>query len=185
MKNFKVRILLLVIVLAFFVGLTSFYLIKTNRAFSNGANLILLPESIPLRKENERFYVYILLNSKVNKLTAVDAVVKFDKDILEALESSPFGIFPTYPEMGRKIDNNNGLVYLSAVNYNQTTQLFEEPFQGLNLYGRILFRVKKSLPTKIDFQFTPGGTNDSNLIEDKTGNDILLDQSQLEGTAVN
>jgi hypothetical protein len=46
------------------------------------------------------------------------------------------------------------------------------------------FRVKKSLPTKIEFVYTPKNTDETNII-DTLGTDILNDQSQLTGAQIN
>lgn len=173
-------------VLIFFAFLLAFfiYLNKTNRAVESNSRLLLLPEKIPVRKEGEQFYVYILLNSQVNKIVAVDTKIKFNKDILEVVDVVSFRLLATYPESARVIDNNNGFVYLSAVNYDSAKKAFTEPYQNIGLFGRMSFRVKKSLPTKIEFVYTPKNTDETNII-DQSGADILNDQSQLKGTDVN
>lgn len=173
-------------VLIFFAFLLAFfiYLNKTNRAVESNSRLLLLPEKIPLRKEGEQFYVYILLNSQVNKIVAVDTKIKFDKDVLEAVDVVSFRLLATYPESARVIDNNNGFIYLSAVNYDLAKKAFTEPYQNIGLFGRMSFRVKKSQPTNIDFVFDINKTT-TNIIEATTGKNILYDKSQIIGVLLN
>lgn len=182
----KLAIKILIGVLIFFAFLLAFftYLNKTNRAVESNSRLLLLPEKIPLRKEGEQFYVYILLNSQVNKIVAVDTKIKFDKDVLEAVDVVSFRLLATYPESARVIDNNNGFVYLSAVNYDSTKKAFTEPYQNIGLFGRMSFRVKKSQPTSIDFVFTQGTTKETAIIETTTGKNILKDKSQVLGLVI-
>ncbi len=94
--------------------------------------MMLLPDKIPIRSEGEQFYVYILLNSQVNKIAVVDTIIKFDKDVLEAIDIVPLGWFSTYPEDSRVIDNHNGLVYLSAVSYDLKNKVLS-PYQNIGL----------------------------------------------------
>lgn len=173
-------------VLIFLTFLSAFliYLNKINRAVESNSRLLLLPENIPLRKEGEQFYIYILLNSQVSKIVAVDTKIKFDKDILEAVDVVSFRLLATYPESARVIDNNNGFVNLSAVNYDSTKKTFTEPYQNIGLFGRMSFKVKKSQPTKIEFVYTPKNTDETNII-DTSGNDILNDKNQLKETEIN
>lgn len=185
MKKLIIKIITIVFITFGFLIASVFYLNKVNRAIESSTKLMLLPESIPLRAQGEQFYVYILLNSQLNEISAVDAVVKFDNEVLEAIDIVPLDSFPTYPEASRVIDNNNGLIYLSAVNFDLNSNIFTEPYQNIGQYGRISFRVKKSQPTIIDFVYTtPEKTNETNIIEATTGKSIIYDKSQLIGVAV-
>ncbi len=184
MKKSVIKILISVLIFLVFLSAFFIYLNKINRAVESNSRLLLLPEKIPLRKEGEQFYVYILLNSQVNKIVAVDTKIKFDKDILEAVDVVSFRLMATYPESARVIDNNNGFIYLSAVNYDSTKKAFTEPYQNIGLFGRMSFRVKKSLPTKIEFVYEIQKTNNTNIIE-QSGVNIITDQSQLKGSEIN
>lgn len=184
MKKLIVRVLIGLIVFFGFLAASVIYLNKVNKAIESSTKLMLLPDKIPIRSEGEQFYVYILLNSQVNKIAAVDTIIKFDKDVLEAVDIVPLGSFPTYPEGSRVVDNEKGLVYLSAVSYDLKNKVLN-PYQNIGLYGRMSFRVKKSQATSIDFVFTPGKTNESNIIEAETGKNILLDKNQILGAVVN
>jgi hypothetical protein len=184
MKKSAIKIFIGVLIFFAFLSAFFIYLNKINRAVESNSRLLLLPEKIPLRKEGDQFYVYILLNSQVNKIIAVDTKIKFDKEILEAVDVVSFRLLATYPESARVIDNNNGFVYLSAVNYDSTKKAFTEPYQNIGLFGRMSFRVKKSLSTKIEFVFAPKKTDETNMI-DGSGTDILNDQSQMTGAEIN
>src|SRR3989339_557972 len=137
MKKLIVKLFFGVLIFFGFLTLTLLYLNKENRALEESTKLILLPNEIPIRSEDEQFYVYILLNSQVNKISAVDTVIRFDQNILEVVDVVPLGIFPTYPDASRALDNKNGLVFLSAVAFDTTTKTFTEPFQSIGLFGRI------------------------------------------------
>lgn len=184
MKKLVIKIFIGVLIFFAFLSAFFIYLNKTNRAVENNSRLLLLPEKIPLRKEGGQFYVYILLNSQVNKIVAVDTKIKFDKDVLEAVDVVSFRLLAAYPESARVIDNNNGFVYLSAINYDSTKKTFTESYQNIGLFGRLSFRVKKSLPTKIEFVYAAKKTDETNIL-DQSGTDILNDQSQLIGTLIN
>lgn len=185
MKKSVIKIFIGVLIFFAFLAASIVYLNKINRAVESNSRLLLLPEKIPLRKEGEQFYVYILLNSQVNKIVAVDTKIKFDKDILEAIDVVSFRLLATYPESSRIIDNKNGFIYLSAINYDSAKKTFTEPYQNIGLFGRMSFRVKQSLPTNIDFVYGLGAADETNVIEDKTGADIIFDKSQLVGVVVN
>lgn len=184
MKKLVIKIFIGVLIFFAFLAAYLMYLNKINRAVESNSRLLLLPEKIPLRKEGEQFYVYILLNSQVNKIVAVDTKIKFDRDILEAVDVVSFRLLATYPESARVIDNNNGFVYLSAVNYDSTKKAFTEPYQNIGLFGRMSFRVKKSQPTKIEYVYSSGKTDGTNIIE-ASGNNILKDQNQMTGAEIN
>lgn len=184
MKKLVIKITIGVLISFIFLSVFFIYLNKTNRAVESNSRLLLLPEKIPLRKEGELFYIYILLNSQINKIVAVDTKIKFDKDVLEAVDVVSFRLLATYPESARVIDNNNGFVYLSAINYDLTKKTFTEPYQNIGLFGRMSFRVKKSQPTKIDFVYSSGKTDETNIIN-TSGEDILNDQSQMTGAEIN
>lgn len=184
MKKSVIKISIVVLIFIGFLTASIVYLNKINRAVESNSRLLLLPDKIPLRKEGEQFYVYILLNSQVNKIVAVDTKIKFNTEILEAIDVVSFRLLATYPESSRIIDNKNGFIYLSAINYDSAKKAFTEPYQNIGLFGRMSFRVKKSQPTKIEFVYTPKKTDETNII-DQSGGDILNDQSQLTGAAIN
>ena len=184
MKKSVIKISIGILIFFVFLAASLIYLNKINRAVENNSRLLLLPDKIPLRKEGEQFYVYILLNSQINKIIAVDTKIKFDQEILEAIDVVSFRLLATYPESSRIIDNKNGLIYLSAINYDSTKKAFTEPYQNIGLFGRMSFRVKKSLPTKIEFVYTPKKTDETNIIN-TSGEDIVNDQSQLKGAEIN
>lgn len=182
MKKLKVKIFFGSIIFLFFLALSIIYLNRINQAVESNSRLLLLPNQISLKKEGERFYVFILLNTQMNKVLAVDSVVKFDHDVLEVVDVVPYNLFGTYPELGRVINNEKGLVFLSAVNYDSTKKIFTDPFQNIGLFGRISFKVKKSQPTKIEFLYDSNRTDTTNIIEDKTGRNIIYNNGQLETT---
>lgn len=184
MKKSVIKVFIGVLIFFAFLAASIVYLNKINRAVESNSRLLLLPDKIPLRKEGEQFYVYILLNSQVNKIIAVDTKIKFDQELLEAIDVVSFRLLATYPESSRTIDNKNGFIYLSAINYDSVKKAFTEPYQNIGLFGRMSFRVKKSQPTKIEFVYSAKKTDDTNII-DQLGTDILNDQSQLTGAEVN
>lgn len=184
MNKFLLRTVVWVSVFMVFVFGYLLYLNKVNRAIESSTKLMLLPEKIPLRAVGDRFFVYILLNSQFNDTVAVDTVVKFDKDVLEALDVVPLGSFPTFPESGRVIDNEKGLVFLSAVNYDEEKRRFASPYRNIGLFGRISFQVKKSEPTKIEFLYDQNKTNLTNIIEVEAGKNSILGPNQLPGAVV-
>ena len=112
MKKSVIKISIAILIFFVFLAASLIYLNKINRAVESNSRLLLLPDKIPLRKEGEQFYVYILLNSQINKIIAVDTKIKFDQEILEAIDVVSFRLLATYPESSRIIDNKNGLIYL-------------------------------------------------------------------------
>ena len=118
------------------------------------------------------FMLDIMLDTGSKVVNGAEVIIRFDKNALEALALNPGSIFPTYPEVGRVIDNEKGEIRLSGMAFNFQTGGIE-PFSGIGKFGDIKFRAKETGASSINFVFTLGDTTDSNVVEKDTSLDVL------------
>lgn len=114
--------------------------------------------------------VGVLLATGGRTVSAVDALVQFDNNYLEASNSSIIipseGSFQDYPQLS--VDQQKGLVQISAVSF-----LPERGLNGIKKFAIINLRAKKEGRVKLNFDFKADSTIDSNVLDVKTAVDIL------------
>ena len=106
-----------------------------------------------------------------------DLIVKYDPKVLELVldgtkASTPGKTYQDYP--ANSVDPN-GVITVSGVTLNKG-------FVGQGLFGSLNFKAKTKGLTKVNLDFTPGSTTDSNITESSSGKDILGKVSNLEVT---
>lgn len=113
--------------------------------------------------------IKIIVNSKGKFLTGADAVINFDPNAIEIVNNPQAGeIFPFYPVL--KVKPDKGEVDITGT----ITDPNQPHFQGEGVLAAIFIKPLKSGETFLKFNFTPGKTNDSNLAEKETGQDVLV-----------
>jgi len=129
--------------------------------------LSLSPQSGNL-KVNQIQEVKILVDAQEKILTGIDAIIKYDPEIL-AIDSAPVPgkIFPVYPIL--RVKEAKGEISVTATVTDPNQPLFSGPGQLASFIVRPLKEGKATLA----FDFTPGKSNDSNFAEKETGNDVL------------
>jgi len=132
----------------------------------NVPNFSLTPK-IGIYNMGSVFSVNLKIDSLNQGLSGADAILTYDKQLLEFVEIIPGKIFPFYPLRKNNIDK--GEVSITGT----LTDPSQSLFTGKGTFATVKFRVLNVGETKIKFDFTPGSTADSNLVEKKTGKDIL------------
>lgn len=111
----------------------------------------------------QEFGAAILLSTNQKKIIGADAILKFDPGKLEVLEILPGDIFNLYPQ--EKIEE--GKILISAVLENK------KDFSGQGILAKLRIKGKTVGKANLNFEFTPGRTDDSNIAIAGTGKDVL------------
>lgn len=106
------------------------------------------------------------------QVDGADLIISFDPKVLTVKPVTLGTIFSDYPQ--NTIDATLGKVSISGI----TAQPGGVKPNGE--FGKLNFVVKAAGVAKISFDFTPGQTVDTNLIESGTGKDILETVNELE-----
>lgn len=154
-----------------FLTLGLFLLAGTNAPVSAQVRFKLTTNEARPRVD-QSFLVTIHLNTDQRGASGADAAVVFDPHYLTAQEIIPGQIFSNY--VFRQIDNQKGQASISGV-----ITPGEPLFEGQGIFAQIKFRTHRdSGPTRIDFDFTPGSRNGSNVASTLALQQDLLDQAQ-------
>ena len=122
-------------------------------------------------KPGDNFRIDVLMLTGGKDITAADLVVTYDPNLV-SMEGSPSAIFTKgtifsdYPLVDSKTP---GVVRVSGV-----SELSSVGFKGIEVFGSLNFKAKKSGTAAINIDYEPGSTTDSNLT-DRTALDILGD----------
>ena len=119
----------------------------------------------------EEIEVSIQISSSKN-VDGADLIISFDPKILTAKPTALGTIFSDYPQ--NTTDAILGKMSISGI----TSQMGGVVLNGE--FGKLNFVAKAAGTTRISFDFTPGQTVDTNIIESGTGKDILEKVNQLE-----
>lgn len=117
------------------------------------------------------FTVELVLNSGSQAIDAVDAVLKFDSQVLELSKIEKGTIFEVYPLLVS--DNDNGEIKVSAAS---ATDFFE----GEANFATLTFKAAKSGKTKVIYAFEPASSLDTDVMSQ--GTDVLGAVGTLEVT---
>ena len=120
--------------------------------------------SLNLGKEYE---VRVMVETLGKQITGADAVIKFDPIYFTVKKIVTGKIFPEYPVA--KIDKTKGLVEITGT----IVAPDQMPFRGTGELATIIVQPLKAGESELAFDFISGMTNDSNLVERGTGEDIL------------
>ncbi len=132
----------------------------------SGPSLILFPSEGSF-KVGDDFSVNVELKGEgCGCVTGADVILSFDPEILEAFEVQPGNLYTEYPL--KEIDNELGKIRFSALNPLDELELSRRE----GAVGVIIFRAKEKGKAKVEFDFTPGSTTDTNVAAGG-GGDIL------------
>lgn len=123
------------------------------------------PKSV---KVGENVPVSVKVSTGGHLTTGVDLVLKYDSSKLEASDSAftPGTIYDDYPPIN--INSINGVIRISGV-----VGVNKPGFNGSGNFGILQFSAKSSGSTTVSLDFKAGQTNDSNILEVGTNNDVL------------
>ncbi len=126
---------------------------------------------------NEDFKVEVRLSVPETSADGVDLIIKYDPKLLDVVNlSSPMTvgtIYPAYPV--NSVDQALGEIIVSG-----TSSLDSNGFTGQGILGSISFKAKKLGQTSISLVFDKNSTQESNIVETKSGHDILEMVENLE-----
>ncbi|MBI3109899.1 hypothetical protein HYZ06_02550 [Candidatus Daviesbacteria bacterium] len=119
-------------------------------------------------KVGEVITVNVRVNTGGHQTDGIDLLLNFDPKILEASAASLIKttIYPDYPQM--RVDAKAGLIQISGI-----SGLDGKTFKGAGVFATINFKARAAGDTTLTINFTPGKTDDSNIVESLSGNDIL------------
>lgn len=118
-------------------------------------------------KKNRPLEVKIMINSNGKYLTGADSVIKFDPQMVEIIgDPRPGQTFSSYPISMVKKEKGE-ITITGVIGFNQS------PFIGEGVFATIYLKPLKEGDLSLNFDFTPGKTNDSNLAEQGSNLDVL------------
>lgn len=128
-------------------------------------------------KVGDSILVTIKIDTAGQTTDGTDAVLMYDPQILgtEDLSITKGTVYPDYPVA--KVDTETKTIRISGI-----TSLHSEGFSGAGVLATIKFQAKKVGKTTLSFEFSPGATNDTNIVSSKTGDDLLKEASKLSLT---
>lgn len=124
-------------------------------------------------KLGEQFEVDINIYSP-KYVDGADLIITYDPKMLTAQPATPGTIFSDYPQ--NTVDASLGRISISGIT-KQTGGVVPN-----GEFGKLTFVAKAAGTTKIAFDFTPGQTVETNVVESATDKDILESVNQLELT---
>lgn len=135
---------------------------------------LMLSSSKSQYKIGEVVPVLVQVDTGSRETDGVDLVLNFDPKVLEASQGAIVkgAIYPEYPQM--KIDAKIGQIQISGI-----SGLQGRLFQGQGNFATINFKAKARGDANLIIGFSPGKTDDSNVVEALSGNDILENVSNL------
>lgn len=104
-----------------------------------------------------------------------DVTLKYDPKILEATGAANLkkgAIYPEYPLLS--VDGKAGDVRISGISGTGTS------FNGIGVLATINFKAKTSGKSAVTLDFTYGATDDSNIVDSESSQDILEEVFNLE-----
>ena len=117
-------------------------------------------------KNGQEFKIDIILKTD-QEINGADAVLSFDKKILEVIEIQPGSIFPIYPR--KNIDPEKGRVEITGVKTIKDKRVFTQP----SVFATMILKGKKSGQAKLNFLFSKGKTSKSTIIKAESSENIL------------
>lgn len=109
--------------------------------------------------------VDVVLNTGGADTSGTDAHVLFDTTKLRATSVTKGALYYDYPTL--RMDNSAGRVTISGVSSSTNS------FKGSGTLATVQFQVLAAGTPALQFDFTPGGTTDSNVVDIATHADIL------------
>jgi len=119
---------------------------------------------------NQEFEVKVILDTGDFATDATDVRLDFDPAVLEVSKVTPGQIYDDYP--AKRIDSANGVVVINGI-----TSL-TKTFKGRDTFATLTVKGLKKGKAVLLLEFSPGATNDSNVVATKIAKDVL---SEVEG----
>jgi hypothetical protein len=161
-----------------FLGLALATLLLATPVEAVEPSLMFTPSTLNTQGDSE-IIVSIMLNTGGQGVSGAGARIVFDPYFLSAIRVQPGEIFADYP--AAIIDNQNGKITVSGIASSPTDQ-----YNGEGTFADIVFRPYHAGTSKVNFEFTPGSTTDSNIAVMTGNGDILakVNEFSLNSTDV-
>lgn len=139
-----------------------------------GGSKIALISDKKTHRVGEEFPVFVRMFTGGSLSDGIDLELKYDQSVLEASSSSIVqgSAFNNYPV--KNVDNKQGFIKISAI-----SPATGNGFNGVANFVIINFKAVKTGNTNLKIQFTPGSTNETNVIKQGLGEDMLTEVSDL------
>lgn len=121
---------------------------------------------------NKPFTATISLDTRGCEVDAVDTIIQFDPGEFEITDIKTTEDFSTYPL--KKIDNKQGEIKISGL------ADINKPISGSLKLAELTIIPLESQEIELNFEFEKGSTVDSNIIEHKTAQDLLVEAQSLK-----
>lgn len=164
-------LLALIILMEVYFGLKTLLspLPSVERLAPIGQGVVVLTTDQSSYLVGDQIPVTIKLSTGGYNSVGADLVLKFDPNLLEAVEGDFFEkgeIYQDYP--GTSLDKKNGMIFISGIVLSG-----EEGFNGTGIFGRLKLVAKKSGVTLVKVEFQTDSTTDSNIIDTASAKDVL------------
>lgn len=146
-----------------FLFVSTVFLIKPDNV---SAAILSLTPSNQSATLNVPFTVNITLDTKGVKTTAVDVLLTFNPAILE-ISNVQFGNPPLYPVNTKILDNTNGQIRITSTQENAVNS-----FTGIGTLAALTITGKSIATGNVTFTCTAGQTNETNIFQTGTNQDI-------------
>lgn len=126
-----------------------------------------VPQMIPAGDE---FRLSVNVSSAGIPTLGTDVVITYDPKMVEVTKFLGGKVYPHYPVTLVDIDNVHGKTRFSGTADLYQTRVAE------GLLGWVYFRAKKSGTTEVSFVWKKNGTDESNIVPDTGGLDLLKEK---------
>jgi len=120
----------------------------------------------------DKFKAEIMVNTGSYSVAGVGVIINYDRNRIRVLSLVPGMIFGDYPLVS--IDNVNGRIRVSGV-----VSSVNDLFLGQGVLAEVEIEVKGLGETRLEFEFEPGNTQDSNIAVMHGSGDVLAEVGSL------
>ena len=145
------------------------------------ATIWLEPKVLNL-KQGETGYLDIYIDSGSYDIMGVDAILRYDPQRIMITGYQYLKALPYYPRMGNLVNHEAGYLQISALAYDTKTHSPTTPLRGIKRLARLPVKALTNDSAEINFTFTLGSTNDTNLVDLVSQTDVA---SSATGAVVN
>jgi hypothetical protein len=123
--------------------------------------------------QNTVFTVNIQVDTANQPINGVGAQITFDPTYIQEVSLTPGTIFANYPTL--EANNTTGTISISGI-----SSSLSDTFTGIGTVATISFKIIKTGTSNVNFIYTPGATNDSNIAVTTGNGDILGEVNTLK-----
>jgi hypothetical protein len=160
---------ILVIIIAFFVGITSIFFFPS---LVEAASFKFEPSEITTAI-NSTFDIEIIIDTNNEQVGGAGAIIRYDTNIVTIKNITAGDVFADYPVLS--FDNKTGQANISGIVASQN-----DLYEGKGTFAKLSITAINSGKTSLSFDFEKGKTNDSNIATTYAPYDILTEVNTAE-----